>query len=63
MKDELTTNLAQIADEIRRLVPQATSVTLFVNSEGHEATIAMTTPEDLKRRGVSMKNLAGEWIK
>tara|TARA_R110002020_G_scaffold467655_2_gene691407 strand:- start:2852 stop:3043 length:192 start_codon:yes stop_codon:yes gene_type:complete len=39
------------------------SFTVFVNCEGREVTINERKPEQLKAEGISMRNLAGEFIK
>lgn len=43
--------------------PNTTTFTLFVNCEGHNVETGERTPEDLKRAGISMRNLKGEFIK
>ena len=40
-----------------------TSVQIFVNGSGSEIVINKRTPEELRRNGVSVRNLKGEWIK
>ena len=39
------------------------SFSVFVNCEGREVAIDSRKPELLKSQGISMKNLAGEFIK
>ena len=39
-----------------------TSVQIFVSSSNSEIIINKRTPEELRRAGVSMRNLKGEWI-
>jgi len=39
-----------------------TSVQIFVDGSNSEIVIKKRTPEELKRDGVSMRNLKGEWI-
>ena len=39
------------------------AVRLFFNSEGHELTEEIRLPEDLKHRGISMRNLRGDFVK
>lgn len=39
-----------------------TAVQIFVCSSNSEIVIKKRTPEELRRDGISMKNLKGEWI-
>ena len=39
------------------------SVRLFFNSEGYELTEEIRLPDELKRSGISMRNLRGDFIK
>lgn len=39
-----------------------TSVQIFVGRSNSEIVIKKMTPEELRRDGVSMRNLKGEWI-
>jgi len=39
------------------------SVQIFVSGSGSEIVIKKRTPEELRRNGISMRNLKGEWIK
>lgn len=41
----------------------ATYFSLTVTVDSHEITTVNTTPEQLKARGISMRNLKGEFIK
>jgi hypothetical protein len=40
-----------------------TSVQIFVSGSDSEIVIKKRTPEELRRDGISMTNLKGEWIK
>lgn len=40
-----------------------TSIQIFVGCSNSEIVINKRTPEELRRNGVSMRNLKGEWIK
>ena len=40
-----------------------TSVQIFVSGSESEVVVNLTTPEELRRDGISMVNLKGEWIK
>jgi hypothetical protein len=39
-----------------------TSFTLFVNCEGAQVTINHITPKDLKKQGISTRNIKGDFI-
>lgn len=41
----------------------ATSYKLFINCEGAESSMTTTGAEYLKAKGISMRNIRGEWIK
>lgn len=58
----------QAIEQLRKaLIEEAgertTSVSLFFNCEGLRIETQVTTPESLKRRGISMRNIAGDFIK
>ena len=40
-----------------------TAVQIFVGRSNSEIVIKKMTPEELRRDGISMRNLKGEWIK
>ncbi len=40
-----------------------TAVQIFVSGSDSEIVIKKRTPEELRRDGISMVNLKGEWIK
>lgn len=40
-----------------------TAVQIFVSGSDSEILIQKRTPEELRRDGISMTNLRGEWIK
>ncbi len=40
-----------------------TTFSLFINCEEHEVKIKRRTEQDLKRAGISMRNLKGDFIK
>jgi hypothetical protein len=56
-----------IDDFIKKLKEKSSStvisVQIFVSGSGSEIVINKRTPEELRRDGVSMTNLKGEWIK
>ena len=39
------------------------AVRLFFNSEGYDLTEEIRLPKDLKRGGISMRNLRGDFVK
>jgi hypothetical protein len=41
----------------------ATAVDIFIGVHDSEFNYRFESPEGLKYRGISMRNLAGEWIK
>jgi hypothetical protein len=55
-----------IDDFIKKLKEKSSStvisVQIFVDGYNSEIVIKKRTPEELKRYGVSMRNLKGEWI-
>ncbi len=48
---------------LRNAYPKALAIWLFVNSDESEIKLKTTTPAQLKRRGVSMKTLDGEYLR
>ena len=42
---------------------RTTSVKIFINCEGYHIEISERIPEGLKRDGISMRNIAGDFIK
>ncbi len=58
---------ALIDDFIKKLREKSsstvTAVQIFVGRSNSEIVIKKMTPEELRRDGISMRNLKGEWIK
>ena len=42
---------------------ETTSVNIFINCEELRFETSQRLPEQLKSQGVSMKNIAGDWIR
>lgn len=40
-----------------------TSIHLFINSDGYQVKYDIRIPDELKRAGISMKDIHGNWIK
>ena len=55
-----------IDDFIKKLKEKSsstvTAVQIFVSGSESEIVIKKRTPEELRRDGISMRNLKGEWI-
>lgn len=55
--------LRAVAEKARKLAPrECVSMTIHITSEGTRLEGDFRTPDDLKRSGISMRNLRGEWI-
>lgn len=58
---------ALIDDFIKKLREKSsstvTAVQIFVSGSESEVVVKIRTPEELRRSGISMTNLRGEWIK
>lgn len=64
----MTTKIDQKLAELKELLcdelsDTTTYVEIFINSQGINVNTTQRTPEELKRDGVSMRNIKGEWIK
>lgn len=46
----------------QEMPPTTTSVNLFINCDGFQATITDRKPDDLKKEGISMRNIQGDFI-
>ena len=63
-KPTLTGCLREFAEDVKKYAPpDVVAVEIFINAEGHDITIKTRTADDLKKAGISMRNLAGEFIK
>jgi len=43
--------------------PHTVAVELFINSEGYEINYKLRSPGSLKRSGISMRNICGDFIR
>ncbi len=64
----ITEQLAQALKNLRDVLEaeahdHCIGVNVFFNSEGYEIEHRTRTPRSLRRDGVSMRNLRGEWVK
>lgn len=48
---------------IKNVSPETTSVSVFINCEGATLEVKTTSAESLRERYLSMRNIAGEFIK
>lgn len=63
MHPEIQKKIGELSDALARHAPyQAVSFKLFVNSQEVTVEMAMRTPAQLESEGVSMRNLAGQFI-
>lgn len=65
---EAENNMEELIDDfIKKLREKSsstvTAVQIFVSGSDSEIVIKKRTPEELRRDGISMTNLKGEWIK
>jgi hypothetical protein len=64
MTPELTEALKRLRDVLQNECnPHTVAVEIFINSEGYELNYKLRTPGSLKRDGISMKNICGDYIK
>ena len=59
MQEKIDDFVKQIREESENTV---VSFSIFINCEGYEITVKNRTPEDLKKAGISMCNLKGNFI-
>ncbi len=64
----MSAQLAQALKNLRDVLQQEShehciSVSVFFNCQGYKIEYNMRTPGSLKRDGISMSNLRGEWVK
>lgn len=63
MHPEIEKKIAELSDALTRHAPHdAVSFRLFVNCEEVEATLTTRTGAQLKKAGISMRNIAGDFI-
>ncbi|CAB4171578.1 hypothetical protein UFOVP1007_50 [uncultured Caudovirales phage] len=64
MHPEIGKKISELNEALIEYAPyEAVSFHLFVNCEEVEASIKTRTPEQLKKAGISMRNLAGDFIR
>lgn len=64
MTNELTSAINQVFEILKRECPRdCVSVTLFFNSQGYTIEVNNRSYESLKRDGVSMRDIRGDFIK
>lgn len=64
MTDRLSDAIKNVRDILQKDEhPHCVAVTLFFNCEGYEMNRTLRSPSSLKREGISMRNLKGEFIK
>lgn len=64
MTQEINQKIQELREIFSREVSKnVTSITVFINSQGAKIEINQRTPKQLKQEGISMRNVAGEWIK
>ena len=64
----MTTKINQKLEELKEVIKselddQVTYVGIFINAQGVEMNVHHKTPEELKREGISMRNIKGNFIK
>ncbi len=64
MNEEIQTKINELKDAIKQFAPkEAVAFDLFMNDGEIEAKFRYRTAKSLKEDGISMRNLAGEFIK
>jgi len=64
MNIELETKIEELIALLQTTAPDKTvSFSLFVNAIEHETNFCYRLPKELKLAGISMRNLAGNFIK
>lgn len=64
MNQEIQQKLKELSFLLKRDLPtETTSVTIFINCEEMRINTSQRMPRQLKKQGVSMRNIAGEWIR
>ena len=55
----------QMIEELRRRIggPDTVSINIFINSDGYLIEEKIRSAESLKREGISMRNVFGQYIK
>jgi len=55
----MSEKLKEIAEQLRKMYPDAASVELFINHQEHEIQVKYV---DTEKAGFSMRSLNGKWI-
>ena len=64
MSETIQERIAYLLEAVKTdMSSNTTSVTIFINCEGAHFESRIKTPEQLKKSGISMRNISGEWIK
>lgn len=64
MSDELVNAVLVLRDRLHEEAhAHCVGVRVFVNHEGYEIEYLMRDPDALRRDGISMRNLRGDWVK
>ena len=64
MNSQIEEAAAAFADVVRKHAAyEAVTLELFINSQTETVTFTYRTPESLIKEGISMRNLAGEFIR
>jgi hypothetical protein len=64
----MTTKINEKLEELKEVIKQelndnVTSVNISINAQGIDMSVYHRTPEELKREGISMRNIKGDFIK
>jgi hypothetical protein len=64
----MTTKINGKLEELKEVIKQelddnVTSVNIFINAQGVDMKVCHITPEELKREGISIRNIKGDFIK
>jgi hypothetical protein len=64
----MTTKINGKLEELKEVIKQelddkVTSVKIFINAQGVDMKVCYRTPEELRREGISMRNIKGGFIK
>jgi len=63
MNNEIQAKINELNEALRKHAPSGmTTFRLFVNCEEVNVETTTRTPDQLKEDGISMRNIAGNWI-
>ena len=64
MSPELTKVLKELRDVLQNECnPHTVAAEVFISSDGYEITYKLRSPGSLKRSGISMRNICGDFIR